>query len=29
MEDYDELLAAYKREGIDAKDYYWYTEQRK
>lgn len=29
MYDYDELMAAYKREGIDAKDYYWYTDQRR
>ncbi|KAI5291926.1 hypothetical protein KEM52_000028 [Ascosphaera acerosa] len=29
MDDYDELLEAYKREGIDAADYYWYTDQRK
>lgn len=29
MEDYDELLAAYKREGIDPGPYYWYTDQRK
>lgn len=25
----DELLAGYKREGIDAAPYYWYTDQRK
>ncbi|KAF9871658.1 putative asparaginyl-tRNA synthetase [Colletotrichum karsti] len=29
MEGYEELLAAYEREGIPAKDYYWYTDQRK
>lgn len=29
MDDYDELLAAYKREGIDPDPYYWYTDQRK
>ena len=29
MEGYEELMAAYKHEGIDPKDYYWYTEQRK
>jgi asparaginyl-tRNA synthetase len=29
MEDYDELLAAYKREGIGAGPYYWYTDQRR
>jgi asparaginyl-tRNA synthetase len=29
MDDYDELMAAYEREGIPAKDYYWYTDQRK
>ncbi len=29
MEDYDELMAAYKREGIGAEPYYWYTDQRK
>lgn len=25
----EELLAAYKREGIDAEPYYWFTDQRK
>ncbi|TQS37380.1 hypothetical protein Golomagni_02148 [Golovinomyces magnicellulatus] len=29
MEGYEELMDAYKREGIPSKDYYWYTEQRK
>ncbi|RKF55650.1 Asparagine--tRNA ligase, cytoplasmic [Golovinomyces cichoracearum] len=29
MEGYEELIDAYKREGIPSKDYYWYTEQRK
>ncbi|QKX59172.1 uncharacterized protein TRUGW13939_06304 [Talaromyces rugulosus] len=29
IEDYDELLAAYKREEMDAGPYYWYTDQRK
>jgi hypothetical protein len=27
--DTEELLAAYKREGIDASPYYWFTDQRK
>ncbi|KAH7911381.1 asparaginyl-tRNA synthetase [Hygrophoropsis aurantiaca] len=27
--DMDELIAAYKREGIDPTPYYWYTDQRK
>jgi asparaginyl-tRNA synthetase len=27
--DYDELMAAYKREGIDPTAYFWYTDQRK
>ena len=29
MEDYNELLEAYKREGIGAEPYYWYTDQRR
>ncbi|KAL2428504.1 Asparagine-tRNA ligase, cytoplasmic [Exophiala dermatitidis] len=29
MDDYDELMAAYKREGIDPAPYYWYTDQRR
>ncbi|KAH8696087.1 putative cytoplasmic asparaginyl-tRNA synthetase [Talaromyces proteolyticus] len=29
IDDYDELLAAYKREGMDPSPYYWYTDQRK
>jgi asparaginyl-tRNA synthetase len=29
MEGYEELMEAYKREGISPKEYYWYTEQRK
>ncbi|KAJ3275861.1 hypothetical protein HDV01_006727 [Terramyces sp. JEL0728] len=27
--DYDELMAAYAREGFDPKPYYWFTDQRK
>ena len=27
--DYDELMAAYEREGIGSKEYYWYTDQRR
>ena len=29
ISDMDELLAAYKREGIDHEPYYWFTDQRK
>ena len=29
ISDYDELMAAYKREGIGAEPYYWYTDQRR
>ena len=29
IDDYEEIIAAYKREGIDPKDYYWYTDQRR
>ncbi|KAK5137970.1 hypothetical protein LTR08_005767 [Meristemomyces frigidus] len=29
MYDYEELLEAYKREGIGAEAYYWYTDQRR
>ncbi|KAF7362348.1 AA-TRNA-LIGASE-II domain-containing protein [Mycena venus] len=29
IEDIDELLAAYKREGIPVEPYYWFTDQRK
>ncbi|KAL1793934.1 hypothetical protein ACET3X_007355 [Alternaria dauci] len=29
MDNFDELMAAYGREGIDPAAYYWYTDQRK
>ncbi|CAF9904857.1 MAG: hypothetical protein GOMPHAMPRED_002967 [Gomphillus americanus] len=29
IDDYEELLAGYKREGIDPTPYYWYTDQRR
>jgi len=29
IHDYDELMAAYKREQLDPSPYYWYTDQRK
>ncbi|XP_021968493.1 asparagine--tRNA ligase, cytoplasmic [Folsomia candida] len=29
ISDYDELIAAYKTQGIDPSPYYWYTDQRK
>ncbi|KAJ3983724.1 asparaginyl-tRNA synthetase [Lentinula detonsa] len=29
ISDYDEMIAAYKREGMDHSSYYWYTDQRK
>lgn len=29
ISDMEELLAAYKREGIDPSPYYWFTDQRK
>lgn len=29
MDDYDELMAAYKREGISPDPYYWYTDMRR
>jgi len=29
ISDMDELMAGYKREGIDPTPYYWFTDQRK
>ncbi|RAL05103.1 asparagine--tRNA ligase DED81 [Aspergillus ibericus CBS 121593] len=29
MDDWDELMGAYKHEGMDPSPYYWYTDQRK
>jgi asparaginyl-tRNA synthetase len=29
MDDYDELIEAYKKNGIPHEPYYWYTDQRK
>ena len=29
MDNIDELLEAYKKEGLDPSPYYWYTDQRK
>lgn len=29
MESYEELMDAYQRQGMSAKDYYWYSDQRK
>jgi len=29
IDQYDELMAAFEREGIDPSSYYWYTDQRK
>ncbi|KAI9926673.1 hypothetical protein ASPWEDRAFT_46301 [Aspergillus wentii DTO 134E9] len=29
MDDWDELMTAYKKEGMDPSPYYWYTDQRK
>eukprot|EP01065_Artemidia_motanka_P046239 TRINITY_DN695_c0_g1_i1.p1 TRINITY_DN695_c0_g1~~TRINITY_DN695_c0_g1_i1.p1 ORF type:complete len:744 (+),score=264.72 TRINITY_DN695_c0_g1_i1:169-2232(+) len=29
IHEYDELMAAYEREGLDPKPYYWFTDQRR
>ena len=29
MDNYEELMEAYKREGLNAANYYWYTDQVK
>jgi asparaginyl-tRNA synthetase len=29
IDDFDELMAGYKREGLDPSPYYWYTDQRR
>ena len=29
MDNLDELMEAYKQEGLDPAPYYWYTDQRK
>ena len=29
MDNLDELMEAYKKEGLDPAPYYWYTDQRK
>ncbi|KAF2083772.1 asparaginyl-tRNA synthetase [Saccharata proteae CBS 121410] len=29
LDDYDQLMAAFKREGLNPAPYYWYTDQRK